>query len=84
MTNKEIAQEQLNKEKEAKRLDLIKEQLIKRENLLKKVKEVEDKITSLETEEIVLEEKDLYSNLDNELITQSISNFLSNTITSIN
>lgn len=69
MTNLEIAQEQIVKEKQAKRLDLIKEQLVKKESLLKEIKEVEDKIISLETEEIVLEKKNLYSNLENVLTT---------------
>jgi len=69
MTNLEIAQEQIVKEKQAKRLDLIKEQLVKKESLLKEIKEVEDKIISLETEEIVLEKKNLHSNLENVLTT---------------
>jgi hypothetical protein len=82
MTNLEIAQEQIVKEKEAKRLDLIKEQLVKKESLLKEVKEVEDKITSLETEEIVLEKKNLHSNFDN--VLTSYATFCGNGFTSSN
>lgn len=52
MTNKEIAQEQINKQKEERRIELIKAQLVKKEDLERKLKEVDKEIEELETKEI--------------------------------
>lgn len=54
MTNKEIAQEQLNKQKEEKRIELIKVQLSKKEDLERRLKDVEKEIEELETRDIIL------------------------------
>lgn len=61
MTNLEIAQEQIKKEKEEKRIQMIKNCLIKKEKLQrgmeelqKEIKKLDEEIASLENAEIIL------------------------------
>lgn len=61
MTNLEIAQEQLNKQKEERRIELIKEALVEKENKERRLKEIEleikeidKRLVELETKEIIL------------------------------
>jgi hypothetical protein len=54
MSNREIAQEQINKEKEEQRILLIKKELIRIENLKREVENIEKYLTELETKDIIL------------------------------
>ena len=58
MTNLEIAQEQITKEKEEKRIELIKDALIRKEKLQEEIKKLDEEIASLENKEITLDNED--------------------------
>ncbi len=57
MTNLEKAQEQITKEKEEKRIKMIKDCLIEKENFQIKIKEIDEKISLLENSDITLDIK---------------------------
>jgi hypothetical protein len=52
MTNKEIAQEQINKEKQEARIELIKSLLCRKESYLIKIKKIDEDVEKLETKEM--------------------------------